>query len=400
MKKNMNDSKFARKSFVAEHIASLPKSGIRKFFDLVNTMDDVISLGVGEPDFTTPWTIRESGIFSIEKGHTSYTSNLGTMQLRRAISDYVAKNYGVTYNPVNQCLVTVGVSEALDIAMRAVLDPGDEVIYTEPCFVSYPAEVRMAHGVPVPVETYAKDDFALDPEVLRSKLTPKSKVLLLNFPCNPTGAVMKRQQLEKIAQIAIEHDLLVFTDEIYSELNYGEKHVSIASLPGMEERTIFLHGFSKAFAMTGWRVGYACGPVDIIDAMMKIHQYSIMCASTTAQEAATEALRNGAKYMEEMREKYRERRDIMVKGFNDLGLKCIVPQGAFYAFPSIESTGMTSTEFAEQLLKSQRVAVVPGNAFGACGEGFIRCCYAASSEEIIEALKRIGKFLEEIGHSK
>lgn len=400
MKKNMNDSKFARKSFVAEHIASLPKSGIRKFFDLVNTMDDVISLGVGEPDFTTPWTIRESGIFSIEKGHTSYTSNLGTMQLRRAISDYVAKNYGVTYNPVNQCLVTVGVSEALDIAMRAVLDPGDEVIYTEPCFVSYPAEVRMAHGVPVPVETYAKDDFALDPEVLRSKLTPKSKVLLLNFPCNPTGAVMKRQQLEKIAQIAIEHDLLVFTDEIYSELNYGEKHVSIASLPGMEERTIFLHGFSKAFAMTGWRVGYACGPVDIIDAMMKIHQYSIMCASTTAQEAATEALRNGAKYMEEMREKYRERRDIMVKGFNDLGLKCIVPQGAFYAFPSIESTGMTSTEFAEQLLKSQRVAVVPGNAFGACGEGFIRCCYAASSEEIIEALKRIGKFFEEIGHSK
>ncbi|MBO5307395.1 MAG: aminotransferase class I/II-fold pyridoxal phosphate-dependent enzyme [Lentisphaeria bacterium] len=396
----MNDSKFARKSFVAEHIASLPKSGIRKFFDLVNTMDDVISLGVGEPDFTTPWTIRESGIFSIEKGHTSYTSNLGTMQLRRAISDYVAKNYGVTYNPVNQCLVTVGVSEALDIAMRAVLDPGDEVIYTEPCFVSYPAEVRMAHGVPVPVETYAKDDFALDPEVLRSKLTPKSKVLLLNFPCNPTGAVMKRQQLEKIAQIAIEHDLLVFTDEIYSELNYGEKHVSIASLPGMEERTIFLHGFSKAFAMTGWRVGYACGPVDIIDAMMKIHQYSIMCASTTAQEAATEALRNGAKYMEEMREKYRERRDIMVKGFNDLGLKCIVPQGAFYAFPSIESTGMTSTEFAEQLLKSQRVAVVPGNAFGACGEGFIRCCYAASSEEIIEALKRIGKFFEEIGHSK
>ena len=396
MMKNMNDSKSVRKSFVAEHIASLPKSGIRKFFDLVNTMDDVISLGVGEPDFTTPWTIRESGIFSIEKGHTSYTSNLGTIQLRRAISDYVAKNYGVSYDPANQCLVTVGVSEALDIAMRAVLNPGDEVIYTEPCFVSYPAEIRMAHGVPVPVETYAKDNFALDPEVLKTKLTPKSKVLLLNFPCNPTGAVMNRQQLEKIAEIAIEHDLLVFTDEIYSELNYGEKHVSIASLPGMAERTIFLHGFSKAFAMTGWRVGYACGPVDVIDAMMKIHQYSIMCASTTAQEAATEALRNGAKYMEEMREKYRERRDIMVKGFNDMGLTCIVPQGAFYAFPSIVSTGLNSTEFAEGLLKSQRVAVVPGTAFGACGEGFIRCCYAASSEEIIEALKRIGAFLNEI----
>ena len=280
--------------------------------------------------------------------------------------------------------------------MRAVLNPGDEVIYTEPCFVSYPAEIRMAHGVPVPVETYAKDNFALDPEVLKTKLTPKSKVLLLNFPCNPTGAVMNRQQLEKIAEIAIEHDLLVFTDEIYSELNYGEKHVSIASLPGMAERTIFLHGFSKAFAMTGWRVGYACGPVDVIDAMMKIHQYSIMCASTTAQEAATEALRNGAKYMEEMREKYRERRDIMVKGFNDMGLTCIVPQGAFYAFPSIVSTGLNSTEFAEGLLKSQRVAVVPGTAFGACGEGFIRCCYAASSEEIIEALKRIGAFLQSI----
>ena len=381
---------------LSKKVLGIAPSGIRKFFDLVNTMDDVISLGVGEPDFTTPWTIRESGIFSIEKGHTSYTSNLGTMQLRRAISDYVAKNYGITYNPVNQCLVTVGVSEALDIAMRAVLNPGDEVIYTEPCFVSYPAEVRMAHGVPVPVETYAKDNFALDPEVLKTKLTPKSKVLLLNFPCNPTGAVMNRQQLEKIAEIAIEHDLLVFTDEIYSELNYGEKHVSIASLPGMAERTIFLHGFSKAFAMTGWRVGYACGPVDVIDAMMKIHQYSIMCASTTAQEAATEALRNGAKYMEEMREKYRERRDIMVKGFNELGLTCIVPQGAFYAFPSIESTGMTSTEFAEELLKAQRVAVVPGNAFGACGEGFIRCCYAASSEEIIEALKRIGAFLQSI----
>lgn len=396
MMKNMNDSKSVRKSFVAEHIASLPKSGIRKFFDLVNTMDDVISLGVGEPDFTTPWTIRESGIFSIEKGHTSYTSNLGTIQLRRAIAEYVAKNYGVSYNPANQCLVTVGVSEALDIAMRAVLNPGDEVIYTEPCFVSYPAEIRMAHGVPVPVETYAKDNFALDPEVLKTKLTPKSKVLLLNFPCNPTGAVMNRQQLEKIAEIAIEHDLLVFTDEIYSELNYGEKHVSIASLPGMAERTIFLHGFSKAFAMTGWRVGYACGPVEVIDAMMKIHQYSIMCASTTAQEAATEALRNGTKYMEEMREKYRERRDIMVKGFNDIGLTCIVPQGAFYAFPSIVSTGLNSTEFAEGLLKSQRVAVVPGTAFGACGEGFIRCCYAASSEEIIEALKRIGAFLNEI----
>ena len=278
MMKNMNDSKSVRRPLVADHIKDLPKSGIRAFFDLVNTMDDVISLGVGEPDFTTPWTIRESGIFSLEKGHTSYTSNLGTIALRREICDYVASDYHVQYSPENECIVTVGVSEALDIAIRALVNPGDEVIYTEPCFVSYPAEVRMAHGVPVPVETYAKDGFALDPEVLRSKITPRSRVLLLNFPCNPTGAVMSQEGLEKIAEIAIENDLVVITDEIYSELTYEGTHVSIASLPGMRDRTIFLHGFSKAFAMTGWRVGYACGPHEIINAMMKVNQYAIMCA--------------------------------------------------------------------------------------------------------------------------
>ncbi len=394
MKIITNDSKFVRRPLVADHIQILPKSGIRHFFDLVNTMDDVISLGVGEPDFTTPWTIRETGIFSLEKGHTSYTSNLGIPTLRQEICRYVENGYQVKYDPKGECIVTIGVSEALDIAMRTIINPGDEVIYTEPCFVSYPAEIRMAHGVPVAVECYAKDGFALDPEVLRQKITPKSRALLLNFPCNPTGAVMSRENLEKIAVIAQENDLIVITDEIYSELLYEGSHVSIASLPGMRDRTIFLHGFSKAFAMTGWRVGYACGPHEIIDAMMKIHQYAIMCASTMAQEAALEALRNGKKHMLKMRNSYHERRDLMVNGFNRIGLKCIMPKGAFYAFPSIESTGLTSIEFAERLLKSEKVAVVPGSAFGACGEGFIRCCYAASPAEIVEAINRIEHFLK------
>ncbi len=396
MMKNMNDSKCAHREFVAEHVKQLPKSGIRRFFDLVNTMDDVISLGVGEPDFVTPWTIRETGIFSLEKGHTSYTSNLGTPALRREVCRYVEKNYHVSYNPDNECIITIGVSEALDIAMRALLNPGDEVLYTEPCFVSYPAEVRMAHGVPVPVETRFEDEFALDPEMLRAKITPKTRVLLLNFPCNPTGAVMPVDKLRKVAEIAIEHDLVVITDEIYSELLYEGEHVSIASLPGMRERTLFLHGFSKAFAMTGWRIGYACGPREIIDAMMKVHQYAIMCASTMAQEAALEALRNGEKEMVRMRDSYCERRNLIVDGLNRIGLECLLPKGAFYAFPSIRSTGLDSTEFAEQLLKAERVAVVPGVAFGACGEGFVRCCYATAASEIMEALDRMGRFMESL----
>lgn len=396
MMKNMNDSKCAHREFVAEHVKQLPKSGIRRFFDLVNTMDDVISLGVGEPDFVTPWTIRETGIFSLEKGHTSYTSNLGTPALRREVCRYVEKNYHVSYNPDNECIITIGVSEALDIAMRSLLNPGDEVLYTEPCFVSYPAEVRMAHGVPVPIETRFEDEFALDPEVLRRKITPKTRVLLLNFPCNPTGAVMPVENLRKVAEIAIEHDLVVITDEIYSELLYEGEHVSIASLPGMRERTLFLHGFSKAFAMTGWRIGYACGPREIIDAMMKVHQYAIMCASTTAQEAALEALRNGAKEMARMRDSYCERRNLIVDGLNRIGLECLLPKGAFYAFPSVRSTGLDSTEFAERLLKAERVAVVPGVAFGASGEGFVRCCYATAASELIEALDRMGRFMESL----
>lgn len=398
MMKNMNDSKCVRKGFVADHIKSLPKSGIRRFFDLVNTMDDVISLGVGEPDFVTPWTIRETGIFSLEKGHTSYTSNLGTPALRREVCRYVRDNYHVSYRPEDECIITIGVSEALDIAMRALLDPGDEVLYTEPCFVSYPAEVRMAHGIPVPIETKVEDAFALDPAVLRRKITLRTKVLLLNFPCNPTGAVMPLESLKEVAAIAMEHDLVVITDEIYSELLYEGEHVSIASLPGMRDRTLFLHGFSKAFAMTGWRVGYACGPREIIDAMMKVHQYAIMCASTMAQEAALEALRNGEKEMLRMRESYCERRNLMVDGLNRIGLDCLLPKGAFYTFPSVKSTGLSSTEFAEQLLKAEKVAVVPGVAFGACGEGFVRCCYATSASDLIEAIDRMGRFVQSLKH--
>lgn len=390
----MNDSKSVRNPYVAHHIAELPKSGIREFFDLVSTMEGVISLGVGEPDFVTPWGIRESAIFSLEKGKTSYTSNLGTATLRREICNYVRNNYKVDYHWENECLVTIGVSEALDIAMRALLNPGDEVIYTEPCFVSYPAEIRMAHGVPVVVETYAKDGFALDPARLREKITPRTKVLLLNFPCNPTGAVLPYENVKEIARIAIENDLVVITDEIYSELLYEGTHHSIAAEPGMRERTLFLHGFSKAFAMTGWRVGYACGPAGIIDAMMKVHQYAIMCASTMAQEAAVEALRHGTKAMADMRESYCERRNLIVNGFNRLGLTCLMPKGAFYAFPSIESTGLTSMEFAKRLLAAEKVAVVPGTAFGACGEGFIRCSYAASIRNITAALDGIERFLQ------
>ena len=389
----MNDSKSAR-NFVASHIASLPKSGIREFFDIVNTMDDVISLGVGEPDFTTPWNIREAGTFSLEKGHTAYTSNLGMLSLRKEICKYVAKNYHVSYNPENECIVTIGVSEALDIAMRALLNPGDEVIYTTPCFVSYPAEITMAHGVPVPVPTFEKDEFALTPETLQQLITPKSKVLLLNFPCNPTGAVMPREKLQAVAALAVKHDLVVLTDEIYSELNYDGGHTSIASLPGMYERTIFLHGFSKAFAMTGWRVGYVCAPKEMIAAMMKIHQYAIMCAPTVAQEAALEALKNGTVAMEQMRESYRERRDFFVAGLNKIGLDCLLPHGAFYAFPSIAGTGMDAPDFAEKLLRAERVAVVPGEAFGPGGAGFVRCCYATSADELREALVRMEKFLQ------
>ena len=389
----MNGSKSASERFIAPHIAALPPSGIRKFFDLVNSMDDVISLGVGEPDFTTPWSIRESGIYSLEHGHTAYTSNLGTPQLRRAICDYVEKNYHVSYDSKSECLVTIGVSEALDLAFRMLLSPGDEVIYTEPCYVSYPAEIRMAHGVPVPVTTRCENEFAVEPEDIEKAITPKTKAILLNFPCNPTGAVMPENKLQAVAELAKKYDLVVLTDEIYSELNYDGNHISIASLPGMKERTIFLHGFSKAFAMTGWRVGYVCAPAAMTAAMMRIHQYSIMCAPTVAQEAALEALKNGGNAMLEMKESYRSRRDFFVRGLNDAGLQCLLPHGAFYAFASVKNTGLSSEEFAEKLLRAEHVAVVPGEAFGPGGAGFIRCCYATSAEELQEALIRIKRFV-------
>ncbi len=395
----MNDSKLPRKH-IAPHIAELPKSGIRDFFELVNTMDDVISLGIGEPDFVTPWTIREAAIYSVESGRTSYTSNLGTLSLRKAICDYVQKNYNVKYDHKSQCIVTVGVSEALDLAIRAITSPGDEIIYHEPCYVSYGPEIRMAHGVPVPVKTYEKNNFALDPDDLEKAITPKTRAILLNFPCNPTGATLTREQNERIAEIARKYDLLILADYIYSELTYGETIPSILTLPGMQERTIFLHGFSKAFAMTGFRVGYACGPADIIDAMMKIHQYSMLCVSTTAQDAAEEALRNGQNAMEQMKDEYRDRRNVIVNRLNAMGLPCFKPEGAFYVFPNITSTGMSSRDFAVNLLNRKKVAVVPGTAFGSCGEGYVRCSYATSLEGIRTAMDRMEEFLQEIAREK
>ena len=385
-----------KNSYVAPHISSLPKSGIRDFFELVNTMEDVISLGIGEPDFITPWTIRESAIYSYEKGNTHYTSNLGTIQLRKEICNYVKNTYNLEYNAENECIVTVGVSEALDLVMRAILSPGDEVIYHEPCYVSYAPEIRMAHGIPVAVSTYEKNDFALDPDDLEKAVTDRTKAIVLNFPCNPTGAVLTYEQTAKIAKIAVKYDLIVISDQIYSELTYEDMTPSIATFPGMKERTVFLNGFSKAFAMTGFRVGYACGPQEIIDAMMKIHQYSIMCVSINAQHAACEALKNASQDMKMMRNEYCRRRNVIVNAFNSMGLPCLLPHGAFYAFPNITSTGLSSMEFAKRLLLSKKVAVVPGTAFGECGEGFIRCSYATSMDGIKTAMEKIGSFLNEL----
>jgi len=390
-------SHLEKRPLVAPHIASLPKSGIRDFFDLVSTMKDVISLGIGEPDFVTPWNIRENALYSIERGHTHYTSNLGMLPLRKEICNYLSSDFGVHYNPANECIVTVGVSEALDLVIRAITSPGDEIVYHEPCYVSYNAEVKMAHGIPVAVETREENDFALDPDDLEKAITPKTRAILLNFPCNPTGATLTLEQTKHIAEIAVKHDLIVLADHIYSELTYdGPMTPSIATMPGMKERTVFLHGFSKAFAMTGFRIGYACGPAEIIDAMMKIHQYSMLCAPITAQEAALEALRSGRPDMEAMRFEYRDRRNVIVEGFNSMGLHCFKPAGAFYVFPNITSTGLSSMEFAKKLLMSKKVAVVPGSAFGPCGEGFVRCSYATSMEGIKEALAKIAEFIKEL----
>lgn len=389
----MSDSKLSPRQWVAPHIAGLPRSGIRDFFELVKTMDDVISLGIGEPDFVTPWHIREACIYAINHGYTSYTSNLGDPRLRKAICIYSAENFGLHYRPENECIVTVGVSEALDIVLRAVLSPGDEVLYHEPCYVSYAPSVRMLHAVPVPVLTREENDFVLQVEDLEKALTPRSKVLLLNYPNNPTGAGLTLADKQRIADFAIRHNLLVLSDEIYEEISYIPRSPSIASLPGMKERTVTLNGFSKAFAMTGFRIGYACGPADLIEAMMKIHQYSMLCASSIAQAGALEALQNGQGPREDMRREYEQRRNVIVKRLNEIGLSCFMPRGAFYVFPRISGTGLDSTSFAKRLLQEKHVAVVPGTAFGSCGEGFVRCSYATSLEEIEIALVRIQEFV-------
>lgn len=385
---------------IAKQVASIPRSGIRDFFELVQGRDDVISLGVGEPDFSAPWHIREAAIFSLEKGQTSYTSNLGLPSLRESISKYVDKKFEVNYDPETEILVTVGVSEALDIACRALLNPGDEVIYHEPCYVSYSPSIVMAYGKAVGIQTRLEDKFALMAKDVEAAITDKTKLLLLNFPTNPTGAIEPLAELKKIAKLAVKHDLIVISDEIYSELIYGGEsgleggeHTSIASLPGMKERTILLHGFSKAYAMTGFRLGYSCAPHVLTEAMMKIHQYSMLCASMTSQVAAIEALENGDTEVERMRQAYAERRNLLLRRFKEMGMPCFAPGGAFYAFPDIRKFGLSSTEFAHRLLEEESVAVVPGPAFGEAGEGCVRCCYATAYDQLELALEKIGKFV-------
>jgi aminotransferase len=382
--------------FVARHVSGLPRSGIRDFFDIVQNTPGVISLGVGEPDFATPWNIREAAIYALEQGRTQYTSNLGLLRLREAISTHVRKDFGVEYHPARQIIVTVGVSEALDLALRALLNPGDEVVYHEPCYVSYSPSVVLAHGVPKAVACRAEDGFAVTADALEKAVTPRTKVLMLNFPTNPTGGTMTRDQLASIADIAIRRNLVVLTDEIYSDLTFEGDHVSIASLPGMAERTIFLHGFSKAYAMTGFRIGYACGPAPLIDAMMKVHQYSMLCASIIAQEAAIEALERGGPATAEMRDQYRMRRNFIVKALNDMGLPCHAPRGSFYSFPSVANLGVSSRDFAVGLLKEEKVACVPGGAFGPSGEGFVRCCFATAFDQIERAMERMDRHVRRL----
>ena len=382
-----------QRDFVADHVRGIPRSGIRDFFDIVQSMDNVVSLGIGEPGFVTPWHIREAAIYALEQGKTGYTSNFGLLKLRRSISRYVRDNFSVEYDPNVEILVTVGVSEALDIALRAIINPGDEVLYHEPCYVSYHPSVVLAHGVAKAIRTRPEDNFALRAEDIAAAVTPRTKAIMLNFPTNPTGATLAPEEVEKIARVCIDHDLLVITDEIYSELTFSGTHHSIVAVPGMKERTIFLHGFSKAFAMTGFRIGYACAPPALIEAMVRVHQYSMLCASIIAQEAAIEALEHGRDDMEMMREQYRLRRNFIVKSFNEIGLKCHLPVGSFYSFPSIASTGLSAREFAVQLLEQQRVAVVPGNAFGPGGEGYVRASFCSTMPDIEKAVEGIGKFV-------
>lgn len=385
---------------LSKTITEIEPSGIRKFFDIVSEMEDAISLGVGEPDFDTPWHIRDEGIYSLEKGRTFYTSNAGLKELKIEISKFLDRRYGLKYDYNKELFVTVGGSEAIDVAMRTMLDPGDEVLIPQPSYVSYVPCCILANGTPVTIELKAEDDFRLTAEELEAAITPKTKLLVLPFPNNPTGAVMERKDLEAIAEVIIKHDLFVLSDEIYSELTYLENHVSIASLPGMKERTIVINGFSKSHAMTGWRLGYACGPAVIIKQMLKIHQFAIMCAPTTSQYAAVEALRNGDEDVKMMREEYNGRRRYLLQRFREMGLSCFEPFGAFYVFPCIKEFGMTSEEFANELLQSKKVAVVPGTAFGSSGEGFIRISYAYSLDDLKVALGRVEEFITELREKK
>jgi aminotransferase len=386
---------------LSQTIVNIQPSGIRKFFDIVSEMKDAISLGVGEPDFDTPWHIREEGIYSLEKGRTFYTSNAGLKELKVEIHNYLQRRCDVTYDPDKEIMVTVGGSEAIDIALRAMLDPGDEVLIPQPSYVSYVPCTTLAGGVPVTIELEEKDRFRLTPEKLLEKITPKTKILVMPFPNNPTGAIMEKEDLEKIAKIVIEKDIFVISDEIYSELTYGvDRHVTIASLPGMKERTVLINGFSKAYAMTGWRLGYACAPNVILQQMLKIHQFAIMCAPTTSQYAAVSALRDGDEDVQQMREAYDQRRRYLLHAFEEMGIPCFEPQGAFYMFPNISRFGMSSDEFATRLLQEEKVAIVPGTAFGECGEGFLRVSYAYSLKDLKRALERIERFVARLDAEK
>lgn len=391
----MNGSKSLH-SRISRVVHEIPRSGIRDFFDIVSSREDVISLGIGEPDFVTPWHIREAAALALERGLTSYTSNMGLLSLRRGISGYVEKKTGISYDPQNEVLVTVGVSEGLDLAVRALVEPGDEVLYHEPSYVSYNPIVQFAHGVPVAIQTKKENGFRLTRRELEEHTTDRTKVLLLNYPNNPTGAALSKKDVEEIAAFAIERDLIVLTDEIYDELTYDRDHFSIISVPGMRERTIYLHGFSKAWAMTGWRMGFTCAPPELTEAMMKIHQYTMLCAPILSQEASVEALKNAEADISTMKAEYKKRRNYIHASFEEMGIPCIRPEGAFYAFADVSKFGMTSKEFALRLLDEQNVACVPGTAFGACGEGFIRCSYATSLEEIKEAMVRIARFIEKL----
>jgi len=384
------------KEMISPSVYNIPPSGIRKFFDLASEMKDVISLSIGEPDFVTPWNIRESGIFSLEKGHTHYSPNSGFIELRQEIARYMKRRFLLEYDPEKQVIVTVGGSEGIDIALRSLVGKGDEVIIPEPSFVAYKPCAIFAGATPVIVKLRVEDEFRLTPELLEQAITERTKVVIIPYPNNPTGAIMTESDLEGIAEVLRDRDIMVISDEIYAELTYGDRHVSIAGLKGMKDKTIVINGFSKAYAMTGWRIGYVCGHPDIIGAMYKVHQYAIMCSPTTAQYAAIEALRGSDNDIAMMKREYNRRRRVMVDGFKKAGLDCFEPLGAFYVFPSIKSTGMSSDEFCERLLLEEKVAVIPGTAFGECGEGFIRSCYAYSIDSILEALKRIKRFVEKV----